>query len=436
MKNLINWFRSGVFPILGLISHDLEQDISKRLYFFTIIIVSSIFSFFAVHMFIQGSYKLAILQTMVVIVTLISWAIFKKTNSTNIAGSFLLVFGATSAVLRTYLMGGIYAPSMFIWPIIPLFTAAAMSLGFASFWTSVYISIALFFHFANLQGIQFESKVSTQSMDSIRIVAIVSVQLLVLIVINYIRSVNKKYREIIERQNDEKTNLVRILSHDIATPITIITTSLNKLETTLGSEYKDSPQIRRMNQSLKAMKNILEHVREMEAVSSGKKEMTIEPVNVQDIFNELKDLHQTSLEQKHIKINIVSNQLGGSFLVRADKKGLCYQVLNNLITNAIKFTEPEGTITITLESTPEFTKCSIKDSGIGMPQEILQNLFHTSIKTTRPGTNGEHGTGFGMPIVKNYIEKFNGKIEVQSIMKETSSTDHGTTVVVTLPTAA
>ena len=120
----------------------------------------------------------------------------------------------------------------------------------------------------------------------------------------------------------------------------------------------------------------------------------------------------------------------------ADRKSLCYQVLNNLISNSIKFTDPGGSIKVLVESNFGVTKCSIMDTGIGIPQEIILNLFNTSAKTTRTGTSGETGTGFGMPIVKNYIEKFNGKIEVHSALKSENATNHGTTITITLPNAA
>jgi signal transduction histidine kinase len=80
---------------------------------------------------------------------------------------------------------------------------------------------------------------------------------------------------------------------------------------------------------------------------------------------------------------------------------------------------------------------SIKDSGIGMPNKIKDSLFSSTAKTSRPGTNGEKGTGFGMPLVKVMIEEMGGHVTVDSIEKVADNqTDHGTTIHLKVPKAA
>lgn len=433
MHNLINWFKKGIYPIFGVSSSDLELDISKKLYFFTVIALTTIFTVFALHQLTQGAYLFALLQFCIVVCTFISWLIFRKTGSTNFAGSFLLFFAAAISFYNSYWMGGLHAPSLHLWPLVPLFTTVAMTFSYACFWTTVYVLMSLFFYFAPSIGITFQPQISGDVIENIRIVAIVTVHTLILIVINYVRSVNKNYRTVIAKQKDEKTNLVRVLTHDVATPMTILKTSIRRLEKQTPTPSVD---LQRMSHSIQVISSIFEHVRELEAISSGKKEMILQKVNLVDIFDELKELHLNTLEAKHIHFSIEYKNLGGTFQVMADRKSLCYQVLNNLITNSIKFTDPGGSIKVLVESNFGVTKCSIMDTGIGIPQETILNLFNTSAKTTRTGTSGETGTGFGMPIVKNYIEKFNGKIEVHSALKSENVTNHGTTITITLPNVA
>lgn len=334
-------------------------------------------------------------------------------------------------------MGGITSPTIHLWPIVPLFTTVTMALPYAIFWTSVYVCMAIFFYFAPQMGLTLVPQMKPENLYNIRIISIMTVHFLILFVINYVRKINKNYRLVIAKQKDEKTNLVRVLTHDVATPMTILKTSLRRLEKQLSTtSTTTSIDIQRMNHSIKVIGNIFEHVKELEAISSGKKEMTLQKVYLVGIFDELKELHHNALESKQIKLSIEYKNLGGTFHVMADRKSLCYQVLNNLISNAIKFTDSGGNIKILVESNYGITKCSISDSGIGIPDEIKENLFNASVKTTRTGTRGESGTGFGMPIVKNYIEKFNGQIEVQPAMKSQNSENHGTTITITLPSAA
>lgn len=433
MFTFISWIKKGIYPIFGVSSSDLELDISKKLYFFTAIALSTIFTVFTIHQLIQGAYLFALLQFCIVACTFISWLLFRKTGSTNLAGSFLLCFAVIVSFLNTFWMGGLHAPSLHLWPLVPLFTTVTMTFSYACFWTAIYVMMSLFFYFAAQMGMNFTPRVTPDAIESIRIVAIVTAHILILTVINYVRRINRNYRFVIAKQKDEKTNLVRVLTHDVATPMTILKTSIRRLEKQMTGPSVD---LQRMSHSIQVISSIFEHVRELEAISSGKKEMVLQKVNLVDIFDELKELHINALESKQINFSIEYKNLGGTFQVMADRKSLCYQVLNNLISNSIKFTDPGGSIKVLVESNFGVTKCSIMDTGIGIPQEIILNLFNTSVKTTRTGTSGETGTGFGMPIVKNYIEKFNGKIEVHSALKSENATNHGTTITITLPNVA
>src|SRR5690606_16433531 len=91
------------------------------------------------------------------------------------------------------------------------------------------------------------------------------------------------------------------------------------------------------------------------------------------------------------------------------------QVLGNIISNAIKFSHPGGFITVSAKAVNEETfAVEIKDTGIGMPEHILNTLFDMNKKTSRPGTIGESGTGFGLHIMRSFVEMYGGKVEVAS----------------------
>lgn len=105
-------------------------------------------------------------------------------------------------------------------------------------------------------------------------------------------------------------------------------------------------------------------------------------------------------------------------------------VIRNLITNAIKFTPTNGTITISAklcQKNPDFIEVLISDNGVGIPQDKIENLFKVSQTYTSVGTAGEKGTGLGLLIVKDFINKHNGKIWVESTLNK------GTTFHFTIP---
>ena len=103
-------------------------------------------------------------------------------------------------------------------------------------------------------------------------------------------------------------------------------------------------------------------------------------------------------------------------------------VIRNLVSNAIKFTPVGGDVIITAErKVDQSTEINVIDSGIGMPAEMKNKLFHISEKTSRQGTEGEPSTGLGLLLCKEFIEKHNGKIRV------TSEPGNGSTFSIIIP---
>ena len=97
-----------------------------------------------------------------------------------------------------------------------------------------------------------------------------------------------------------------------------------------------------------------------------------------------------------------------------DPTSLEHQVINNLISNAIKFSFVGGEIIVTVAGNNGSITSCVRDYGTGMPDDVLHKIFDTREPTTRVGTANEKGTGFAMPVVHSYIELYGGKISVKS----------------------
>ena len=102
-------------------------------------------------------------------------------------------------------------------------------------------------------------------------------------------------------------------------------------------------------------------------------------------------------------------------------------VIRNLIQNSIKFTKPEGRITISAKRSGKLVEISVKDNGIGMDENTLKNIFNITDKQTTPGTANERGTGLGLILCKDFVEKNGGTISVESALGK------GSNFVFTLP---
>ena len=132
--------------------------------------------------------------------------------------------------------------------------------------------------------------------------------------------------------------------------------------------------------------------------------------NVNDQIHESIDLLEGALTRKNIKIKVAANK---EYMVCADLN-MFSTVFRNLMVNAIKFTHEKGNISIHLAESNGFCEITVKDNGIGISPENLKKLFRLDSNHSTLGTNGEKGTGLGLILCKEFVEKHHGKIWVES----------------------
>jgi signal transduction histidine kinase len=210
---------------------------------------------------------------------------------------------------------------------------------------------------------------------------------------------------------EEKSQLVRILSHDITNQVTVIDFNLMKLEKNESLPEDCRRNLHIANNSVHRMIDILKSVRSLEiSYSSG---VNLRPVELQTIFSSLEEQFQPSLLKKNLTL-FCSNKLPDNVYAMADAQSLNVNVLGNLISNAIKFSYAGSTIILETILKGDKIIISVKDFGIGMTEINRQKIFRDKIQSSSRGTNGELGTGFGLSIVHNYVSLYGGTIEVHS----------------------
>lgn len=239
----------------------------------------------------------------------------------------------------------------------------------------------------------------------------------------FLISVEKHQRQI-ESTKEGIQNLICVITHDISTPISVImgrTSMLKRIELPdIAHVSVDKIIVATTN-----MSSIVNNVRNLYAMELGKSSISLEWINLSRLTPLLQENFSEKLEAKNIKL-VVENKIG-DLEIRSNSDLLIHQILGNLISNAIKFSPVNSEIYLTLELKDKCVVISIKDSGIGIPSDLLKKLFNMNTSTSRAGTSGEKGTGFGLPIVKAYVEKLDGKIAVSSTTAEESAFNHGTT---------
>ncbi|NUM57429.1 MAG: cyclic nucleotide-binding domain-containing protein [Bdellovibrionaceae bacterium] len=233
---------------------------------------------------------------------------------------------------------------------------------------------------------------------------------------------NKKL-ELVAQENKQ---LVRVMCHDLNNAQAVIQMTTSRA-LKMFSQLSPEQQLeswKRVERASAKERVLINYVRDLNALESGKKEILLVPVKLGEIIDASFFLLQDKIVQKEIKLNISIDPL---VKILSEPVSLTHSVLNNLLSNAIKFTPRGKTIEIKGESlNSDQYMLTVEDKGIGIPSELLQNLFSVSKKTSRPGTEGEAGTGFGMPLVHATMKAYGGDIQVSSVPQEQNPENCGT----------
>ena len=165
-----------------------------------------------------------------------------------------------------------------------------------------------------------------------------------------------------------------------------------------------------LDKSLKNLLALLNNLLEWSRSQTGNIEFKPETFDIASLLKENKELLGTQAQNKRIS---VLEDLNGGVLVKAHRHSL-NTVVRNLISNAIKFTPDGGLIKLSLQQTNGHVQVSIADTGVGMGQDVIGKLFRLDAKHTTKGTANEKGTGLGLILCKDFVEKNGGKLWVES----------------------
>lgn len=178
-----------------------------------------------------------------------------------------------------------------------------------------------------------------------------------------------------------------------------------------------------LDKSLKNLYELLENLLSWARSQTGRIEFTPAKFEIAEIIHENIRLLSKAAANKHITIDFSPE---GTVSVFADINSI-RTVIRNLLSNAIKFTDYRGTITIFVNDWKDNVDIGIKDTGVGISPEAQKKIFSISAKHTTLGTNREKGTGLGLILCREFVERNKGKISIDS--KE----GVGTTFTVRLP---
>lgn len=223
----------------------------------------------------------------------------------------------------------------------------------------------------------------------------------------------KKSTQNLIKLNETKDRFISIISHDLRTPFSSILgfTDLLANDEEL-TEDERRQYVRYIHESAKSMLSLVNSLLDWTRLQTGRIKFEPQKIDVTKIVADSISTLSGAALQKSIEIKSNLSQ----YLYLFVDKALITQAFNNLISNAIKFTNRNGIITISVKpsNNSRFVQFSVKDTGVGIREEDIPKLFNVDSKFTSEGTAGEKGSGLGLSLVKEIIEKHGGTIWVES----------------------
>jgi len=224
--------------------------------------------------------------------------------------------------------------------------------------------------------------------------------------------------DLLQMINAEKDKFFSIIAHDLRGPLSsfVGATQILTESQTLG-DFEIKQITMSMKSSAVNIYNLLENLLEWSRLKRGGLHFVGQNLNLSIIVNDCIAVLSESARKKEIGISIVIPE---EIEVFADKHMLA-TVIRNIVSNAIKFSNPGGKVTLTAIKTDKTVEMEIADTGIGMYPELKEKLFLINEKTSRHGTAGELSTGLGLLLCKEFIDQSGGKIWVESVAGQGSA---------------
>ena len=267
------------------------------------------------------------------------------------------------------------------------------------------------------------------------LIGVVTAGLLLLMVIDflYMLSFNKRLRVMAmeaESANKAKTDFLSTMSHDIRTPMNAIIGLTTIAEKNLDDREAVRDNLRKISLASNHLLTLINDILDISKVESGKLNLSPLTFSIAETAENLVNLSQPMIKEKNIEFSFRTNRMEKEYLY-ADQLRL-NQIYINILSNAIKYTEPGGSVSVDLREEESGKEGCVKlvyrvsDTGIGMSPEFMEKMYQPFSRQTDSRVNSIQGTGLGLAITRQMVELMNGTIECRSEVGK------GTTFTITL----
>ena len=212
----------------------------------------------------------------------------------------------------------------------------------------------------------------------------------------------------------EKDKFYSVISHDIMNPFNALLGFSKILKDAVkeGDQKEVEECSTIVHQSANRISNLLQNLLVWSRLQNGKLQYAPKSININDLISETMAVVSPIAKNKEISLQC---DIEGEITANLDKN-MISSVLQNLVTNAIKFTERGGEVNVLAFAESDNLNFTVSDTGVGMNEEQLQKLFKLDKTASSRGTDDEVGTGLGLIISKEFVEQHNGRIWAESTL--------------------
>jgi signal transduction histidine kinase len=218
----------------------------------------------------------------------------------------------------------------------------------------------------------------------------------------------------LEELSNEKDNFINVVAHDLKSPLNNITGLANLIRINGKLTEEQMHYLNLLDQVSSESKNLVSNLLDLNKLELGLFEQHFEEFEVKDMIDKIIHNYEKNASEKNISLK---KYCSGNISIRNNREFI-ERILDNLVSNAIKFSPNNKTVTLSCDYNYQFLVLSVKDEGPGISKKEQKDLFKKFIKLSPRPTAGESSTGLGLAIVKLLVDKLEGEIEVLSKEKK------------------
>lgn len=214
--------------------------------------------------------------------------------------------------------------------------------------------------------------------------------------------------------NEEKNNLIQVLAHDLRSPLSNILNGAQIVESSEQLSEQGSKLLDFILQSSEKMRSLIDKILDVDAIETGQHNINIETLMVEDVVEQVLKDNDSMAKDKAISI---ARNLENGLYAKADRVYTA-QILDNLVSNAIKYSKEKSVVKISSSSIGGMTRISVSDQGPGLSKEDEKKIFQKYQRLSAKPTSGELSIGLGLSIVKLFTERMGGIISYDTKVGE------------------